>query len=65
MKSALNEIIEKNERKDFKEYITLLVKQDQKFFLRNEILYRFRSYCDDKDEPQEFQDWRWSPRSSF
>jgi sucrose synthase len=52
----LDELIEKNERKDFKEYITLLVNQDQAFFLRNEILYRFRSYCDDKDKPQKFRD---------
>jgi len=56
MKNELDEIIEKNERKDFKEYITLLVTQEQKFFLRNEILYHFRSYCDDKDKPQKFRD---------
>ena len=56
MKNVLDEIIEKNERKDFREYITLLVTQEQKFFLRNEILYHFRSYCDDKDKPQQFRD---------
>ena len=55
MKNELDEIIEKKKRKDFKEYITLLVNQDQKFFLRNEMLNRFRSYCDDKDKPQELR----------
>jgi sucrose synthase len=56
MKNELDEIIEKNERKDFKEYITLLITQDQKFFLRNEILYRFRTYCDENHKSQEFRD---------
>jgi sucrose synthase len=56
MKNELDELIEIDERKDLKEYIALLVNREQTFFLRNEILYRFRSYCDEKDKPQSFRD---------
>lgn len=56
MKNALDKIIKKEERRDFKEYISILVREDQTLFLRNDILYYFRKYCDDSDKSQEFRE---------
>lgn len=50
MKNTLDKIINADERKDFKEYISTLTRENQTLFLRNDILYRFRMYCDDKNK---------------
>lgn len=54
--NALIEILGKEERKDFKEYIQMLVADEQKFFLRNDIIYFFRRYCDEVDKDQAYRD---------
>lgn len=56
MLNELDEILEKDERKDFREYIALLINQEQQFFLRTEILCRWRGYCDAKSKPPHFED---------
>ena len=46
MENVLTEMLTKVDRKEFKEYISLLQQQEAAFFLRNDILYWFRQYCD-------------------
>ena len=46
MDNVLSELLTKADRKDFKEYISLLIHQEGRYFLRNDILYWFRQYCD-------------------
>jgi sucrose synthase len=50
MKNALDKIIKEEEHKYFKEYISILTRKKQTLFLRNDILYHFRMYCDEKDK---------------
>ncbi|MGD8366891.1 MAG: sucrose synthase [Desulfobacterales bacterium] len=54
--NALNELLDSEERKDFKEYIQMLVADDQQFFLRNDIIYFFRQYCDEKDKDPDYRE---------
>ena len=46
MENLLSEILTRSDRKDFREYISFLLGQEGRFFLRNDILYLFRRYCD-------------------
>ena len=56
MKNALEKIIKDDERRDFREYISILTQKGQSLFLRNDILYHFRMYCDEKDKDQIFRE---------
>ncbi len=56
MKNALDKVVREDERLDFKEYISILTKEDRTLFLRNDILYHFRIYCDEKNKSQEFRE---------
>ena len=55
MENMLNEILTKTDRKEFKEYISLVQQQEEVFFLRNDILYWFRHYCDLKGKNGRFR----------
>jgi sucrose synthase len=56
MENVLNEMLTKVDRKEFKEYIALLQQQEGGFFLRNDILYWFRQYCDLKKKNGRFRE---------
>ncbi len=45
MNNLLSTIISKKDLKDFKEFITFLYNQENKFLLRNDILLAFLQYC--------------------
>lgn len=56
MENVLNGMLTKADRREFKEYIALLQQQNGGFFLRNDILYWFRRYCDLKEKNGRFRE---------
>ncbi|MEJ2661037.1 MAG: sucrose synthase, partial [Desulfobacteraceae bacterium] len=56
MTNALREILEDGDLLDFKNYIKLLVSQERRFFLRNDIVFFFRQYCDESKKSAEFKE---------
>ncbi|MGB5985338.1 MAG: sucrose synthase, partial [Desulfobacterales bacterium] len=49
-------LLTRNDRKDFIEYIALLLDQKKKFFLRNELLIIFRQYSDTHQKSKRFRE---------
>lgn len=45
-KHPLTDILTKNDRQEFREYISYLASLAEKFFVRNDIIQSFRQYCD-------------------
>ncbi|HHP7236228.1 MAG TPA: sucrose synthase [Desulfobacterales bacterium] len=56
MLNRLEAILDRNELKDFKEYVLLLTSQAQQFFLRNDLLYYFGVFCDQNDRGAAFRE---------
>jgi sucrose synthase len=55
MTNALAGILQKNDINDFRNYIKLLSAQEKRFFLRNDILFHFRHYCDLNGKDADFK----------
>jgi sucrose synthase len=55
MKNVLNEIIEKKDRSDFKEFVVYFTNQSTGICLRNGIIQHFRQYCDHHNKSQKFR----------
>ena len=56
MQNQITSIISKNNRVDFKEYFTLIANQENKFFLRNDVIQFFRQYCDANKKTKRFRE---------
>jgi sucrose synthase len=56
MTNKLFDILKETDRKDFRNYIKLLSEQERCFFLRNDIVFYFRNYCDLNDKSSEFKE---------
>jgi len=56
VENALSEFLSEEERKDIKEYIQILVSEERQFFLRNDIIYYFRHFCDLNDKEQSYRE---------
>ena len=56
MTNKLDDILETSELQDFQNYIKLLTAQDRRFFLRNDIVFYFRKYCDTQDKSSGFRE---------
>jgi sucrose synthase len=56
MKNLLNTLIDKEDRRDFKELIVFAAQQPHAILLRNEIIQLFRNYCDQHKKPQKFRE---------
>jgi len=56
MQNRLPAILDRGELKDFKEYVLLLTSQSQRFFLRNDLLYHFRIFCEQNGKEEEFRE---------
>ncbi len=56
LKNALKDILTKNDRKNFKEYIIFLSGEERKFFLRNDIIMVFWQYCDANKKTKRFRE---------
>ncbi len=56
VQNVLEDLLSKEERNDLKDYVRILTAQEQKFFLRNDIVYYFRHYCDITDKPQSYRE---------
>ncbi len=55
MKNILNEILNKKDRKEFKEFVVFVANQPTGICLRNGIIQLFRQYCDQHNKPQKFR----------
>ena len=56
MENLLNSLIDKNEHKDFKEFVFFATNQPNKILLRNEIIQLFRKYCDQHEKSKKFRE---------
>lgn len=56
MTNRLLDILENTELKDFRNYIKLICDQERHFFLRNDIVYYFRRYCDLNEKSSDFKE---------
>ncbi len=56
VKHPLNDILTKADRKEFKEFITYLASQEEKFFERNAIIMVFRQYSDINSKSKRFRE---------
>ena len=56
MTNRLADILKNSDLKDFQNYIKLLVGQKRNFFLRNDIVFYFRRYCDLNDKSSDFKE---------
>lgn len=56
MINTLTDIISKNEVKDFKEILALIVTGEQRLLLRNDVLLAFRQYCDKNNKTKRFRE---------
>jgi len=56
MANKLLDIIENSDLKDFRNYIKFLSEQERRFFLRNDIVFYFRRYCDLNTKSCDFKD---------
>ncbi|MGB9440451.1 MAG: sucrose synthase [Desulfobacterales bacterium] len=55
MQNILNEILNKKDRKEFKEFVVFVTNQPTGICLRNGIIQLFRQYCDQHNKPQKFR----------
>jgi sucrose synthase len=55
MKNVLNDILNKKDRKDFKEFVVYVKNQQASICLRNGIIQLFRQYCDQHNKSQKFR----------
>ena len=55
MKNILDEILNKRDRKEFKEFVVFVTNQPTDICLRNGIIQLFRQYCDLHDKSQKFR----------
>ena len=55
MKNILNEILNKKDRRVFKEFVVFVANQPTDICLRNGIIQLFRRYCDLHDKSQKFR----------
>ena len=55
MNNILNEILNKKDRKEFKEFVVFVANQPTSICLRNGIIQLFRQYCDQHNKPQKFR----------
>jgi hypothetical protein len=55
MQNILNEILNKKDRKEFKEFVVFVANQPTDICLRNGIIQLFRQYCDQHNKPQKFR----------
>jgi len=56
MTNRLPDILNGSDLQDFQNYIKLLVAQEKRFFLRNDIVFYFRRYCDLNNKSDEFKE---------
>ena len=56
MTNRLPDILNGSDLQDFQNYIKLLTDQERRFFLRNDIVFYFRRYCDLNDKHSEFKE---------
>ncbi len=56
MKNVLNEILNKKDRRDFKEFVVFFTNQPTGICLRNGIIQHFRQYCDQSNKSQNFRE---------
>jgi sucrose synthase len=56
MKNVLHEILNKKDRKDFKEFVVFVTSQQFSICLRNGIILLFRQYCDHHKKTQKFRE---------
>ena len=54
--NLISTLLTRTDREEFKEYITLLLDEEKKFFLRNEILLVFHEYCDANNKKKRFRE---------
>ena len=54
--NLISTLLTRTDREEFKEYITLLLDKEKKFFLRNEILLVFHEYCDANKKKKRFRE---------
>jgi sucrose synthase len=55
MKNVLVDILNKRDRKDFKEFVVFVTSQQFGICLRNGIIQLFRQYCDEHNKTQKFR----------
>jgi sucrose synthase len=55
MKNVLVDILNKRDRKDFKEFVVFVTSQQFGICLRNGIIQLFRQYCDEHSKSQKFR----------
>jgi sucrose synthase len=55
MNNILNEILNKKDRKEFKEFVVFVANQSTGICLRNGIIQLFRQYCDQHNKSQKFR----------
>ena len=55
MKNVLNEILNKKDRRDFKEFVVFATNQQFGICLRNGIIQLFRQYCDEHNKTEKFR----------
>jgi sucrose synthase len=55
MKNVLIDILNKRDRKDFKEFVVFVTSQQFGICLRNGIIQLFRQYCDEHSKSQKFR----------
>lgn len=54
-KSELDTVIRKKEIHDFREFLSYFHPESSRFFLRNDILLKFESFCSDYGKPESFR----------
>ncbi|MGD9279779.1 MAG: sucrose synthase [Desulfobacterales bacterium] len=55
LKNVLNEILDKKDRRDFKEFVVFVTNQQFGICLRNGIIQLFRQYCDQHKKTEKFR----------
>jgi sucrose synthase len=55
MSELLQSVLESDEKTDLRQFLTELHRQEPRYFLRNEIVIAFISYCDSQQKPSTFQ----------
>ncbi|MDY6935814.1 MAG: hypothetical protein SVZ03_16545, partial [Spirochaetota bacterium] len=55
-RKQLIDIIAEEDISDFKEFLALLPNEEQKFFLRNDIIQLFKGFCIASEKTEEFME---------
>ena len=54
--NLISTLLTRKDRQEFRDYITLLLDKEKKFFLRNQILLVFHEYCDANNKKKRFRE---------